>query len=114
MKFRTKEEKFYGSLKIRLKSESVKGNYILQLLTEKEMVVRETVFSKPEETVFYDFLYPAAYKLKIIFDKNGNGKWDTGNYLKKQQPEKIIYNVEAVNIRSNWDLELDWTIVEPR
>jgi hypothetical protein len=25
----------------------------------------------------------------------------------------VIYNVEAVNIRSNWDLDLEWTIIEP-
>lgn len=114
MKFHTREEKFYGSVKIHVKSETLKGNYILQLLNDKEMVVRESILSKPEESVFYDFLYPSSYKLKIIFDKNANGKWDTGNYLKQQQPEKVIYNVETVNIRSNWDLELEWSIIEPK
>jgi hypothetical protein len=64
--------------------------------------------------IFYDFLYPQPYKLKVILDKNGNGKWDPGNYLKKQQPEKVIYNTEAVNIRSNWDLDLEWNIIEPK
>lgn len=114
MRFRTREEKFYGSVKIHLKSESIKGNYILQLLNDKETIIRESILSKKEETIFYDYLYPSSYKLKIIFDKNANGKWDTGNFLKKQQPEKVIYNVEAVNIRSNWDLELDWNIIEPK
>lgn len=113
MKFRTKEEKFYGSVKVHLKSEAMKGHYILQLLNDKEMIIRESILSKQEESIFYDFLYPSTYKLKIIFDKNANGKWDTGNFLKKQQPEKVIYNLETVNIRSNWDLELDWTILEP-
>jgi hypothetical protein len=114
MKFRTREEKFYGSVKVHIKSEAISGNYILQLLNEKDAVIRESIISKPEENIYYDFLHPASYKLKIIFDKNANKKWDTGNFLKRQQPEKVTYNVEAVNIRSNWDLELDWSIIEPK
>lgn len=114
LKFRTKEEKYYGSVKVNVKSEIITGNCILQLLNDKETVIRESIISQKEESIFYDFLYPAAYKLKVIFDKNANGKWDSGNFLKKQQPEKVIYNTEAVNIRSNWDLELDWRVTEPK
>ncbi|MBL7884368.1 MAG: hypothetical protein JNL69_09885, partial [Bacteroidia bacterium] len=50
------------------------------------------------------------YKLKIIVDENNNGKWDAGNYIQHQQPEKVIYNSELINVRSNWDLELDWEV----
>jgi hypothetical protein len=110
--FKTKEEKFYGSVKLNLKFAPGTGNYIVQLLDDKENVVRENSLSN-EGIIFYDYLYPQTYKLKLILDKNSNGKWDPGNYLKKQQPEKVIYNVEAVNIRSNWDLDLEWTIIEP-
>ena len=113
MKFRTKEEKFYGSVKLNLQVETLNDSYLVQLLDDKENVVRQSNVSK-SETLFYDYLYPASYKLKVIFDKNANGKWDEGNYLKKQQPEKVTYNTEAVNIRSNWDLELEWSIHEPK
>jgi hypothetical protein len=111
--FKTKEEKFYGTVKLNLKFAETTGSYLVQLLDDKENVVRENSISKPG-VIYYDFLYPQPYKLKVILDKNGNGKWDPGNYLKKQQPEKVIYNVEAVNIRSNWDLDLEWNIVEPK
>ncbi len=113
LRFRTKEEKFYGSVKLNLSIESPSGSYIVQLLNEKEDIIRERIFSR-SEAIFFDFLYPANYKLKVIFDKNGNGKWDSGNYLKKQQPEKVIYNIEPINIRSNWDLEFEWNITEPK
>jgi hypothetical protein len=111
--FKTKEEKFYGTVKLNLKFTPTTGNYIVQLLDDKENVVRENKMSTAG-VIFYDFLYPQTYKLKVILDKNGNGKWDAGNYLKKQQPEKVIYNAEAVNIRSNWDLDLEWKITEPK
>ena len=111
--FKTKEEKYYGTVKLNLKFSETTGNYLVQLLDDKENVIRENSISKPG-VIFYDFLYPQPYKLKVIVDRNGNGKWDPGNYLKKQQPEKVIYNTEAVNIRSNWDLDLDWNIIEPK
>jgi len=44
--------------------------------------------------------------VKLVFDKNDNGKWDTGNYLTQVQPEPVIYYEKAVNIRSNWDVEI--------
>lgn len=113
MKFRTKEEKFYGSVKLDLKFETLHGSYILQLLDDKENIIRQSIVSKPE-IILYDYLYPASYKLKLIFDGNSNGKWDEGNYLKKLQPEKVIYNTEPVSIRSNWDLELEWKVYEPK
>lgn len=112
IKWRTKEEKYYGTVELKLKFNETSGDYIVQLLDDKENVVRQNIISKPE-TIYYDYLYPQAYKLKVIFDKNKNGRWDAGNYLNKQQPEKVVYNTEVVTIRSNWDLELEWTITEP-
>ena len=45
---------------------------------------------------------------------NKNGKWDTGNYLQKIQPEKVIYYDGSINIRSNWDLDLEWKVTEDK
>jgi hypothetical protein len=58
----------------------------------------------------YEYLLPGVYRLKIIVDENQNGKWDTGNYLKHIQPEKVFYNPTKINIRANWDIETDWNI----
>ncbi|HET6228076.1 MAG TPA: Ig-like domain-containing domain [Bacteroidia bacterium] len=112
-KWRTREEKYYGTVELKLKFENIPGNLIVQLLDDKENIIRQNIISQPE-TIFYDYLNPMVYKLKVIFDKNKNGKWDVGNYLEKKQPEQVIYNVEAVNIRSNWDQDLEWTITEPK
>ncbi|MDP1747572.1 MAG: Ig-like domain-containing domain [Bacteroidota bacterium] len=108
--FKTREEKFYGTLKLNLDIPATPGNYIVQLLDEKESIVKESNINK-SETLFYEYLYPKKYKLKIIYDNNANYKWDTGNLLQKLQPEKVIYNAEPVNTRPNWDLELEWKII---
>ena len=40
---------------------------------------------------------------RIIFDSNGNQKWDTGNYLKKIKPEKVSYYPTLIEMRANWE-----------
>lgn len=110
---KTREEKFYGTLKLTIDIPETSGNYIVQLTDEKENPVRIKNIQK-SETLLYEYLYPKKYKLKIIYDGNSNNKWDTGNLLQKQQPEKVIYNAEPVNIRPNWDLELDWKVNNQR
>ncbi len=114
--FKTREEKYYGTVKLKVNlpagkdsTREIKYDYILQLLNEKENIVRENIIKKGE-TINYNYLYPQKYKLKIIVDTNSNGKWDSGNLLQKQQPEKVIYYTEPINIRSNWDLDLQWKV----
>ncbi|MGQ0827120.1 MAG: Ig-like domain-containing domain [Bacteroidota bacterium] len=109
--FKTREEKYYGSVILKVNISETKGNYIIQLFDEKENVVRENNIKRPE-TLIYEYLYPLKYKLKLIYDENNNGKWDSGNYLQKKQPEKVIYYKELINIRSNWDLDLEWKVSE--
>lgn len=117
---KTRELKYYGSLKLKMEipgTDTLKTNsgqskkYIVQLLNEKESIVRENIISN-SETINYEYLPPDKYKLKIILDENGNGKWDTGNYLKNIQPEHVVFNKEDINIRSNWDAEVEWKLEE--
>lgn len=113
--FKTREEKYYGTVKLKINLPTVKDssklNYIVQLLDDKESLVRESSISNGE-IINYEYLYPQKYKLKIIVDENLNGKWDSGDLLKKQQPEKVIYYSELITIRSNWDMDLEWKVAE--
>ena len=109
MNFRTREEKYYGSLVLNMKLPENSGAYILQLLNEREAVIEERLLTASTK-VNYTYLQPGRYRMKIIKDINGDGKWSTGNFLKNIQPEEVLYNSESVMIRSNWDAELDWQI----
>jgi hypothetical protein len=84
-----------------------KQNYILQLLTEKEVVVREFLFNS-DTTVTFSYLEPGKYLSKIIFDNDNNKEWSTGNYSKKIQPEKTIFFPKEIKVRANWDVEEEW------
>ena len=75
----------------------------------KYTVVREAAVNKDEEVVF-ELLPEGKYKLRAILDANGNGKWDTGLYLKKQQPEEIIYLPAEISVKQNFDIEQEFDL----
>ncbi len=100
----------YGNLRIRLQG-AVSYPIILQLTEPKGKVVRSIV---SEEDMLYEFnlLEPKNYLLRVIFDANANQRWDTGNFLDKIQPEKIVYFPSEIEVRANWELEQIFPIEE--
>lgn len=55
-------------------------------------------------------MLPAKYYARLYIDRNGNGKYDTGNYDERRQPEETYYYPGAVNLKKNWDIEQAWDI----
>ena len=104
--FSTKSVADYGTLTVNLQPEE-KGNYLFQLLDLKEKIVNQVSFTN-DTSLLMEYLDPAKYILKIIFDKNGNGKWNAGNYNDKIEPEAVTYYSKIINIRANWELEETW------
>lgn len=105
--FATQKAEYYGSLIISASS----SHYplILQIIDQKgRMVDSRTVIQKDRMVV--DYLLPDKYTLKAIFDSNHNGRWDTGDYLKKRQPEQVFFYNLPIQLRSNWDFEVSWEI----
>lgn len=109
VRFKAREEDFYGTVELKLTN--VKIPVILQMLTndEAEKVVEERFASK-DGSVLFDFLLPEKYKIKAIYDQNANGKWDTGSYQDKVQPERIIYINQVHKVRSNWEESIAWDL----
>ncbi|MBN2273181.1 MAG: Ig-like domain-containing protein [Bacteroidales bacterium] len=105
--FRTQKGDYYGRIMLSLKSREFP--VIVQLTDEKENRIAEKSITK-DEVVTFDFLSPKKYRFKAVIDKNGNRKWDTGNYLKHIQPEKVINYPGLMDVRSNWDVEISWSL----
>jgi uncharacterized protein (DUF2141 family) len=91
----------FGNLSLKLAGE-ITYPLIVQLTSEKGVTYREIYASEPIDLNF-STLEPGNYLIRIIFDANENGKWDTGNYLKKIQPEKVIYYPGVIEMRANWE-----------
>jgi hypothetical protein len=107
--FRTQKSDYYG--KIILSSDSSELPLVVQLMDEKENKVAEKYLTENGQVVF-DYLAPKKYRFKAILDRNKNRKWDTGNYLGRLQPEKVIYYPGLIDVRSNWDIEISWNVVK--
>lgn len=84
---------------------NIQPNKIYELLNERLEVVRRTIHAT-ESNINYKNIFPGSYTLRIISDDNKNKIWDTGNYLKHIQPEKIEYYTNPIKVRANWDLEI--------
>ncbi len=107
--FETREEDYYGSLAFEFSN--VEMPMIVQLLknSDNEEVIRQKTFDA-NGTVEFAMLPPEKYKVKIIYDTNGNGKWDTGSYQDKYQPERVSYINDIIKLRSNWNEEHEWDV----
>lgn len=106
MKFTTKSPEDYGNLILNISFSDEEINHIVQVLSG-ESVVHETQMRRNEKVVF-NFIQPGKYTCKIIDDLNNNGKWDTGDYWYKRQPEPVGFFPTEIVIRANWDVEEDW------
>jgi hypothetical protein len=107
--FITRTKDYYGT--INLAVTGVDSQMIVQLTqnNDAEAVIREQIITE-NQTVVFSFLPPEKYRIKAIYDSNGNGKWDTGSFQEKYQPEQVVYINEVVKIRSNWDSNLSWDL----
>ncbi len=107
--FTTQKDDFYGSIILHLTS--VEDPLLIQLLdNSKEERVLHTIKTNVDGTIKFDYLSPNKYKVKVIFDSNNNGEWDTGTMVEKRQPERIAYLPEIIRVRSNWDNEFTWDL----
>ncbi|WP_405400511.1 Ig-like domain-containing protein [Maribacter sp. Asnod2-G09] len=100
--FRTKSIADYGNLTLNLNGSTIVYPIIVQLTNEKGDLQREIYATEPQEYVFNN-LNPGKYQARVIFDMNGNGKWDTGSFLEHRQPEKISYYPTLIELRANWE-----------
>ena len=90
----------------------VGNNGIVQLLDSRENVVMSSPTSGGQ-CVFY-FIKPGTYYMRLIFDDNGNGKWDTGDFAKGIEPERVSYYHHSLDLRALFEYSQDdWDINTP-
>lgn len=99
--FRTRAYSDVGSIAVSLQNVD-RFPIIVQLTNEKGEVQRSKA-STDQTTFNFQYLTPGRYLVRVIYDDNENGIWDTGNFLEREQPEEIIYFPEAIDVRANWD-----------
>ncbi len=80
------------------------SKYILQLLNANNEIIREYKNAYSNSSYTFNYVIPGKYTFRLIEDLNSNDVWDTGNYIKRKQPEPVYYFPGEIDVRANWDL----------
>ena len=102
----------FASLKIRLEGKDPNASYIVQQLNASGQVQQEKFGVTPASgVVSINYVSPGEIQLRLIEDKNNNGRWDTGNVVERRQPERseLYINEEGESLfvtKANWELEM--------
>lgn len=107
--FRTKKDIDYGEIRIRIVNLNMARRPVLQML-QSDNVKYAFPFSNRRE-VRKILFPPGEYELRVLYDTNGNLRWDPGQFFgKKQQPEKVTPIKRKFNVKANWDNDVDITL----
>jgi hypothetical protein len=105
LRFKTKAESSYGTAILRVNGFQQFEHPVLLLIQDQKVK-----FSYPitQNLLRIDLLPPGDYQLKLLIDANQNGHWDTGKFMGNQLQPEIVRNLNLIlNIRSNWDNEMN-------
>lgn len=91
----------YGDLRLSLAGE-LSFPLLVELINDNGELIHRRTLEAPRE-IGFPSLDPGTYRIRVIFDSNENGQWDTGSFLGKIQPERVIYFPAPIEMRANWE-----------
>ena len=103
--FKVREDKEFATLAVSLTA-LTDSNVVVQLLNGQDAVVKQTRALAGTANFYY--LQPATYYLRLFVDRNGNGRWDTGDFYRGEEPETVYYFPEEIECKANWDATRTW------
>jgi len=101
-KFTIDKQENYSLLTLALTVPDTGKSYIVELYNEQKQLLRTDVIHKTTSLVYKNYL-TGKYNVKVIYDDNNNGKWDSGNVKLKAQPENIWIDETPITLRANWE-----------
>jgi hypothetical protein len=108
LKFTTRREDEYGSVKLRFNNLDTARRPVL-LLVQSDRIVRSVPLVQRDW--LQKLIEPGDYEIRILFDTNRNGKWDAGEFFKgHRQPEVVRFIDARLTIKANWDNESEITL----
>jgi uncharacterized protein (DUF2141 family) len=109
-KLNTRSYVDYANFDVKLTN--IKRFPVIVEITDEKGKLYASAYSDKEGVINFDAIEPNKYLLRLIYDDNKNGEWDTGDYLQKIQPEEVIYyhgpkgiNDVLIDVRENWDVD---------
>ena len=111
LSFTTLRESDYGSMLMQFQNLDTARHPVLELVQNEKIVQYVPLTSY---RWYQKFILPGDYELRVLYDTNGNGVWDAGNYNTKQEPE-VVEEIspkgnKKISVRANWDNEFNITL----
>jgi hypothetical protein len=114
IKFSLKDPDSY--CKLTLEISDYDSDMIIQLLDKSEKLIAENYMKKAGKTVF-PLLDPGTYRVRVIYDLNGDHKWTTGDFKTHRQPEPVSYYPgpdskysPEIELKSGFELDQTWDV----
>jgi len=104
LKFSTKKEEDYASVRLRFANLDLSKKPVLLLYQSDKLIgsfpLSSTEWRKP-------LFYPGNFEMRILYDANGNGIWDPGQYPGNKKLPEVVYMIsKELSLRANWDNEV--------
>ncbi len=81
---------------------------VVELLDKSDKILKQARAQDGNADFFY--LSPATYYIRAFIDRNGNGRWDTGDYKEDIQPEEVYYYPRSIECKAKFDVTLSWNL----
>ena len=106
--FRTRSDREYSSLTINIGGYNDTIPAYVDLLDGGGKIKR----SQPVVggRVTFTNLLAGKYYLRLMIDRNGDGRYTPGDYDALLQPDYSYYYPRAINLKQNWSQELTWDV----
>ncbi len=107
-KFKVKKEEDYGLIFLNIKNLPKGTPAYVELLDKGDKPIRKSKVK--DGGALFKYVNPGSYYARLVIDTNENGKWDTGEFSEKRQPEMVYYYNKSFELKSNFELEEDFDI----
>ncbi len=104
-RFKVDKPDNYSTLTIKVALPDTGRYYVVELLNEKgDVTLRADQVTKNTLLIYKN--YPVGkYNVRVVYDTNRNGKWDTGSLNENRQPENIWVRPNMIILRPNYEPE---------
>ncbi|MDP9048740.1 MAG: hypothetical protein M3N14_11425, partial [Bacteroidota bacterium] len=108
-RFQVDKPENYSVLNLTFTVPDTARSYVIELINDQKNVLRTDVIRK-NTTLIYKNYITGKYQVRVVYDDNKNGKWDSGNVKRKIQPENIWVDETIITLRPNWEQDVPITI----
>jgi len=104
-RFKVDKPDNYSKLTLLVTVPDTSKAYLVEFLSEQGSLIQSTTLRDNRPIVFRSLL-AGKYRVRVIYDDNKNGKWDSGDIKTNRQPENVWVDRQVIPVRANLDTDV--------